>query len=399
LHRIDPLPRRIGGNEHCLPRQKLHITGKGGSCVAPITGEDLEAVVEAADFSAEGLSVEELLAALGSWSLIVRQEAAIELGKRDDDVVAELIAMLDSPNRCARYGACVGLEYAGRRSEAAVDAMLAKIEDDKDMTLRFFAVNSLKLPRRGKKENGLGSAVRKATTSLLKLASAYEPQRDPRRKLQKEIANLFFYGGRVQDHQGYFPRGRGSGELDRALLIAAMKSWLINPNAAARSEASQVFEWLSEDELKELWGDVYHATRYPAPSGVMFSGGVRTNGIRLMAEHGIEEGIDVGIRIVARETGWGDFSRKGGGFPALMPFGQALEPHDPELEEVIDAWAVMKNADRQKSAGKFAELLATAKQTPAPELVSIEAHIEAWRKAAGVRPGGESVDEGGGGQE
>ena len=271
--------------------------------------------------------------------------------------------MLDSPNRYARYGACIGLEYAGRQSEAAVDAMLKKIESDDDMTLRFFAVNSLKLPRRGKKENGLGAAVKKATNSLLKLASTYEPERDPRRKLQKEIANLLFYGGRVQDHQGYFPGGRGSEELDRALLIAAMKSWLINPNGAARSDASQVFDDLSEEELKEVWGDVYHATKYPAPSGVMFSGGVRYNGIKLMANHGVKEGIDVGIQIVAHETGWGDFGRKGSGFPALMPFGQALEPHYAELEGVIDSWAAMRNEDRQKSARKFAELLATAKET------------------------------------
>ena len=39
--------------------------------------------------------------------------------------------------------------------------------------------------------------------------------------------------------------------------------------------------------MKQVWGDVYHATRYPAPSGVMFGGGVRYNGIKLMANHGI----------------------------------------------------------------------------------------------------------------
>jgi hypothetical protein len=118
----------------------------------------------------------------------------------------------------------------------------------------------------------------------------------------------------------------------------------------------------------------------------MFSGGVRYNGIRLMANHGIEEGIDVGIRIVARESGWGDFARKGEGFPALMPYGRALEPHYPELEEVIDAWAGMNNKDRQKSASKFAELLATAKESQAPELVSIESQIEAYRRARGGNP-------------
>jgi hypothetical protein len=177
-----------------------------------------------------------------------------------------------------------------------------------------------------------------------------------------------------------------------------MKSWLINPNGAARSDASQVFDYLSEDELKQVWGDVYHATRYPAPSGVMFSGGVRYKGIRLMANHGIKEGIDVGIRIVVRETGWGDFGRKGEGFPALMPFGQALEPHYPELEGVIDSWAGMRNEDRQKSAREFAELLATAKETKAPKLTSIEAYINAFQKAMRSKPGGEPVEQGNGGQ-
>lgn len=184
-----------------------------------ITGKELHAVVDAGRFAPAEHTVKELLNALGSWSPTVRRMAGKELGKRDEDVVNELIVMLKSGERYTRYGACEGLHYAGRLSETAVDALLNTLLHEKDLTLRYNAVNALRYKDPRSNKNGLGSVVKKATPAILKLAATYEPELDPYRKLQNEIASLLFYGGNVRDYKGYFPQEKGNEKLDRPLLI------------------------------------------------------------------------------------------------------------------------------------------------------------------------------------
>lgn len=363
--------------QFCLPRKKLFVTGKGGACIAPIEGQELQEVVAAGAFHPDAnVPTSQLLESLGSWSPCVRNRAAMALGKREENVVDALIAMLDSPNRYARYGACEALNYAGRGSAKAVDLLIAKIQDSDDMTLRYYAVNALRLVSPRKYPNTLGEVARKSIPALLKLAATDDPEQDPQRKLHNEIAGLLFYSGNVQGFSGFFKKGNGLSDVDRKLLIPAIKSILTNPNGGARSLASGIYPYLTAQDLEQLWGDVYYATKNRAPSGVMFAGGVRTNGLKLMAKHGVKEGMEVGVDIVARQKGWGDFGRKCGGFPALKSYGPALEPYFPEFEKAIESWAKMKNEDRQKKARQFTKLLEEMKQMPTPKLISIKAYLK-----------------------
>jgi hypothetical protein len=362
--------------QHCLPRKQLYITGKGGSCIPPILGDDLAALVDAARFEPDGRSTRELMEALGHWSLIVREQAAGELGTRDEDVVEELIHLLASPNRYARYGACVGLSHAGRQSEAAVAALVAILQSSTDMNLRFFAVNALMLPRRHGKPKGLGDAVKVAAPDLLKLAATDDSVQDPLQKIHSLIATVLFYGGRVSDSIGYYPDGRGSESIDHELLVPAVKSLLANPNGGARSTVSGVFAYMSADDLQALWGDIYRVVETAAPSGVMFSGMARTNGLKAMATHHIAEGIPLGLRYVTEQTGWGDEGRKQQGIPALAPYGKALGSGMAALEAIAQAWSKHADSGRRKAGQKFIQLLAEAKEKEAPQLISIQAYLE-----------------------
>lgn len=317
--------------QHCLPRKVLYITGKEASCIAPFTAAEVKDAVDAATFNPKGLSVEELLAKLGNWSLVVRRAAAEELGTREDDVVERLIAMLDSPNRFARYGAATALCYAGRESAEAVDKLVDKIENDKDMTLRFFAVNALALPRGKSDLNILGSASRKAAPALLKLAASCDLEQDATRKLSGEIANLMLYGGHVQDLRGFYPNGQGTETVDRKLLIPAMKSWLTNPNGGVRSNASSVYQHMSPEDLDAIWAEIYCGAKYPAPSGVMFGNGVRANGALVLAKYRFREGLPLGLDYLYQE-GWGKFARVPAAFNALAGYGSALKPYLNEMK-------------------------------------------------------------------
>lgn len=62
--------------QHCLPRKVIYLTGKGG-CLPPITGDDLKKTVAAATYDPSDRSVKQLLADLGSWSIVVRDQGGI----------------------------------------------------------------------------------------------------------------------------------------------------------------------------------------------------------------------------------------------------------------------------------------------------------------------------------
>ncbi|MEX1223272.1 MAG: DUF6288 domain-containing protein, partial [Pirellulales bacterium] len=213
--------------QHCLPRRQLCITGKGGSCFPAITGAELQEVVAAAEFDPAPLSTAALLEALGSWSPVVRNQAAQELGGREQNVVAPLVAMLNSPNRYARYGACEALGYGGRGSIEAVDALVDRLRSDNDLTLRYYASRAFRKPRGRGADTGhalaQGAAADKAAVELLKLAATHDPEGDPSRKLHNQIASTLFYGGNAQRFVGHFPNGRGTEEVDRQLLIKAIQ--------------------------------------------------------------------------------------------------------------------------------------------------------------------------------
>ncbi len=327
--------------QHCLPRKALLITGKGGGCIPVMTPAEVKSVAAAGLFhgrwaSSKALvarmSKKQLFAALGNWSLVVRGEAAKELGRREEHVVKELISMLNSSNRYARYGACTGLQYAGRQSEEAVDALIDKIENDTDMTLRFFAINALMLPRRGAAVNGLGSVSRKATPTLLKLAAVDDREQDATRKLTRQIASVLFYGGNVRSYTGYFPKGKGLEKADKSLLLPALKDMLSNPNGGARSEASAVYSHLNPEDLEQLWGDVYRAATEHAPSGVMFANGVLANSVTLIAKNRFKEGLPLAHAYLLQE-GWNKHARVPAAYTALSYYGSAAKTYLPDIEK------------------------------------------------------------------
>ncbi len=378
--------------QYCLPRKQLYITGKGGS-VDPITGDELKDIVAAGDFDPTGLSVDELLEALGSWSPVVREQAALELGERDENVVADLIAMLDSPDRYVRYGACSGLRYAGRQSGEAVDRLIQLIEESEDLTLRYHASMAFRQSRVWQRppirawrtlKNGLaplgedGPALR-AVPALLRQAAKVEPEADPRQRLPGLIADTLFYSGNVKPFMGFFPAGSGIETLDRDLLIPAIRVLLQNPNGGVRSTTSSIYRHLTPDDLESLWNDIYWSTKYQAPSGSMFAGGVRGAGLDLMADHHVKEGIALGIDWTFTQWGWGQRARLDTGVPILAKYGRNMEPHFPAIETILDGIANHRVArarrDHTIKTEAFEKLKAELLDTK-PELISIQKYIK-----------------------
>ncbi|MHC4250624.1 MAG: DUF6288 domain-containing protein [Planctomycetota bacterium] len=375
--------------QYCLPRKKIYISGKGGSSFPTMTAADVKESEDAGWFQDRAsytkervakMSVKQLLAALSSWSLVVRGEAAKELGTRDEDVSRQLIAMLDSPNRYARYGACVALRYAGRKSEKAVDVLIRRIENDRDMTFRYFALEGLTLLRSRSVQNGLGSVPRKAVPALLKLAAAHDPEQDATRKITRLIAEVLFYGGRTQPFTGFFPNGKGIETVDKALLIPALKAMLVNPNGAARSQASSTFQYLTKEDLEQLWGDIYYAAKNQAPSGVMFAFGGRKNSVCLLADHRFEEAKPLAYGILT-QGGWGKFARVPAAFDALSNYGTAVEEYMPQIEKEWKDYQKRKAREVANCRKAYQKILDNLDKTF--DLKSVKPYVE--KAAAGRR--------------
>lgn len=374
---------------NCLPRQKLFITGRGGSCIEQFDDEAIASTQLAANFDPKQYRVPQLLALLSHWSPVLRMQVAQELSERDQNVVEELLAMLDSPDPTTRYGACVGLQFAGRQSPEAVDKLLKVVRDSDDFTMRYFAAMAFRISRvhvPGRWEqvkNGLvtlESKNEKITHALLKLASQYEPDKDPQQRLQNLIAATLFYKGSVQPYTGYLPNGEGLEKVDRDVLIPAVKQLLKNPNAYARGSTSRIYDNLTEDDLKKLWGDIYYATKYEAPSGTMAGGVPREYGVKLMAKRRVKEGIDVTIEWAFGQPGWGLEQRLKPGVEALLLYGQHVSPLLPQIHDIVEAHATGVNLVARRNVDTYRQYFEDLKARLTnvnPELVSIQPYIDA----------------------
>ncbi len=340
-------PVLMGGEEHgkyknwscdgvallhyCLPRKAIYLTGKGGLAGSPLTKNEVGACIDVAHRNIyDDRTVAELLTLLEHRLPVTRQRAAEELARRKDNVVNLLLAKVRSDNRYARYGACVGLRYASGDSAAAADALIEKLLHSKDANLRYYAATAFAHPRGGR---GFKKEAKRVVPALLKVAVAEDPA-DPHRKLQATIAGVLFYGGSARGYAGILPGGKGIETVDRELLIPAVKSMLTNTNGDTRSMVSKLYTQFAEKDLQQLWGDIYRAAKTRAPSGVMFSGGVQANGLKLIADHRFREGIDLAVRLML-EKRWGLKHRFRQALKILVRYGSLGKEHVARIKTTM----------------------------------------------------------------
>jgi hypothetical protein len=350
--------------QHCLPRKAIYITGNGGATVTPIMGEELEEILNYERFKPKELNHKQLMDALGSYSVKVREQAASELGLRDKDIKDELLFLLKSENRYATYGACQALRYNGTSSPKVLEALISIAESHEDWVLRYFALDAFHHKYKNKYAGGrtLGSLPKSFGSRLLKIAATKDAVNDPRLKLP-EMVSRFLFG-----KSGMYPK-EAVNQVDLDALVPALTSLFQNPNGGTRTNASQALPYIDEELMEPLWGVLYDAMTNPAPSGVMVGGGINANGNVAMARHHIKEGLPLAIWFVWDKKGWGNHSRKKS-LPGIAPYGALLKPSIKRF----DGTDYLKWSDVKKG-------IALIEKTPAPELRSIKKQIDEFQKA------------------
>ena len=362
---------------YAMPLKKIRLTGAGKSFVPSLDTMAAESLIadgrgwdnKDRNSAYDKLTVDQLIERLGSWSPIVRERAAMALGRRKEVPVAQIVKLLEasssevpsseSSNLDAKYGACQALTTLGQRAEPAVES-LQKCLNDKDLWLRIKAADALAK---------IGPAAKPAVPKLLELLAEVDRVNDPRGMQQRYLAFALFDGDGML-------RGSLNG-VDREALYKAVRAGLKNEDGRARGSLSSVYRKLSADEIEPLLPAIYQAIIEPAPSGEMFADGIRVEGLRLFAKHHIEEGIQACVRYAREQNPWASELRTPELMKILLSYGTHAKAVIPELTALANYFEkdepnFPKELMKQKAKSVRDTIRAIEVSIDSPELIRLK---------------------------
>lgn len=352
---------------YAMPLKKIRLTGSGKRVLKTLDATMAESLIadgrgwdnKDRTSAYDKLSSDQLMKRLGSWSPVVRERAAMAIALRKIGTVPDLVKLLESPRLEARYGACQALIAIGKRAEIAVEP-LRKCLTDKDLWLRVKAAEALAK---------IGTAARPAVPKLLELLATVDKVNDPRGMQQRYLTFALFDEG----------NGMLSGSLegvDREALYKAVRAGLKNQDGRARSSLSSVYRNLSAKDIQPLLPTIHRAIIEPAPSGEMFADAIRLEGLRLLAKHGIEEGIQACVEYTRHQNPWDSQMRTPELMKVLLRYGTHAKAMIPELKKIANYFEkdepdFPKNLMLQKAKSVRDTIRAIEASTETPELIRL----------------------------
>jgi len=311
---------------YSLPLKKLCITGKDANQANWLSKKDVAEAIASGrfDLDRKTKNTEELFAALGDWSPIVRGWAAEELGRRPNrkELVAPLIAMAAGPDARKRQGAAETLGYINSAESLPV---LVKLLTHEDRWLRVKAANALK---------NMGDTAKPVVPDMLKaVAQTAEPLQpvvwdDPIQLTHGELAAALFKGllrTSIKD-------------IDPELLYPAIRAIAKNADGMARAQLTHTFtDLLTLEDVQALAPDILAAVKTRCPADTMFGNEIRMAGFRALTKYHFKEGIEVGVLFAQTQGGHGSESRTGEIMKGIVSYGTAAREAVPGLKELIVA--------------------------------------------------------------
>ena len=352
---------------YAMPLKKLYLTGKQPAAVTQLDAAAAQSLIldgrgwnnKDRNSFYDALSDDQLLERLGNWSPVVRERAAMALGRRENVAVATLIEMLDSPSLDARYGACQGLIFLRGRGAPAVNA-LQKTLSHEDLWLRIKAAEAL---------SAIGAPATKAVPQLLELLAEVDKENDPRGMQQRYLSFALF------DNDGLL--GRSLEGVDRPALYKAVRAGLKNQDGRARGSIGSVYRHLSLEDIKPLLPAIHEAIVQPAPSGEMFADGIRVEGLRLLSQHHIEEGMHALVIYTRDQNPWASEIRTPELMKILLSYGTHAKAVIPELTAIAnyfekDEKDFPPHLMRMKARNVRETITAIEASTDSPQLIGIK---------------------------
>jgi hypothetical protein len=351
---------------YAMPLKKLYLTGKVEGSVPRIDAAAAQSLVldgrgwnnKDRNGFYDGLSIAQLMERLQSWSPIVRERAAMALGRRKDVPIAPLVEMQGSPNLDARYGASQALTFLRGRSTPAIEA-LGKSLLHEDLWLRIKAADALA---------AIGKPASNTVPQLLEIMARVDTAKDPRGMQQRYLAFALF------NREGML--GRSLENVDRQALYKAVKAGLKNEDGRARSSMGSVYRHLSLDEIRPLLPAIHEAIMQPAPSGEMFADEIRLEGLRVLAKHHIEEGVAACVKYTREQNPWASELRTPEIMEVLLSYGTHAKVAIADLTRIANYFEneepdFPKKLMRQKAKTVRETIAAIQASTDSPSLIRL----------------------------
>ena len=317
-------PNAIYVLTYSLPLKKIVLTGKDANSACRLSQQEVTAAVTSARFDTDRKTktLQELMAAFGDWSPIVRGWAAEEIVTRPEaeTLIPELIKMADGPDKHQRQGACETLGLL-RTTEAL--PVLIRLLSHEDRWLRFKAAQGIR--KCGVKAK---PALPKILRAVAKTAEPLQPIHwaDPIQLTHGQLAAGLFTG----------PMADALKDVDPSLLYPAIRAIASNADGMARATLRGFFEnKLSLDDVQALAPDIYAAVKTPSPADTMFGNEIRMGGFKALTKYNFKEGIEVGILFAKTQGGHGSESRTGEIMKEIAKYGSAAKHAIPELKDLI----------------------------------------------------------------
>jgi hypothetical protein len=353
---------------YAMPLRKICLTGKRPSVVPQLDAATAQALIldgrgwnnKDRNSFYDKLGEKELMSRLGSWSPVVRERAAMALARRKATPIPDLLQMLETPALESRYGAYQALAMLKGAASPAVAALKDTLRHD-DLWLRIKAAEALAR---------IGKPAMKAVPELLELLAQVDKQNDPRGMQQRYLSFALF-----ESRGGMLSRSLDG--VDRKLLYKAVRAGLKNEDGRARGSIGSVYRNLSIKEIKPLLPAIYQAIVEPAPSGIMFANVIRIEGLKILAAHRIEEGMQACVDYARTQNPWASEHRIPKLMKILLTYGKHAQSVIPQLKKLAADYAdgevdFPMRLSKRKAAAVRETIKAIQASKENPELISIE---------------------------
>ncbi|MFC5051089.1 DUF6288 domain-containing protein [Rubritalea spongiae] len=312
---------------YAIPNRNLYLTGHKKSCLPALSPQQVASVIhdgrgwtpETGAVSYQARSIGELLKNLGSWSPVIRERAAMALKtKNPEEFITPLIKLTQSPSINEILGACAAWEQLGTAGAKGVPHLSELLKSD-DYWVRVQAAEALA---------GIGAPAQKTIPELLSLITDEPMPGDNREYLRRYVGLALFdsRSGLVQ---------KSIDTIDPELLSKVIRTLLHNEDGRARSSLKPILIKLPASQIKPLLPAIYQAVVQQAPSGVMFSDGVRLTGLEILARNRVAEGVPLCLDLI--DIGrWGLTKRWKPCFTALQIYGANAKSELPMIKKFAE---------------------------------------------------------------
>ena len=353
---------------YALPLKRLCITGRDANRGNWLSKKDVaEAILSGRfDLDRRTKTAEQLVAALGDWSPVVRGWAAEELAQRPEAkaLTPRLIALTDGENVRVAQGAC---EVLGLLKCPEALPTLVRLLAHEDRWVRFKAAQAIK-NMRGKAKPALADILK----AVVRTAEPPEPidWADSIQLTHGQLAAALFEGELTACLK----------EADPKLLYPVIRIMSRNADGMARARLRRFFEHeLTPKDVQELAPDLLEAVKTRCPADTMFGSEIRMGAFKALVKYRYKEAIEAGVTFAKTQGGHGSENRTGEIMKELVLYGKAAREAIPGLKELTHEFNDQVQRDEypggelnnRRVAAVRAAIEAIESATTQPELRSI----------------------------